>query len=513
MVLGNSFDGTGRFKLALVNATGSNVYWRNSADANNDGEPDAFISLAVNRGIYAVAIGDTTLANMEILPPTVFTNSAVFLRVWFSDGVTGFQRLAPDQRITAVGYAMMAATVADGAITKEKLAPDLGAQLNSLPAVSADSQDATLASRGYQIFMTVPAPAWGNGSTSDAPSARSGHTAIWSGQEMLVWGGVIGSGTPSPTGGAYNPSTDQWRVLSPIGAPSARSGHAAVWTGTEMDIWGGATSSGYTNGGGRFDPVTQNWSAMPTNGAPDGRQGQVAVWNGNRMIIWGGQNGSGLLSDGALFDPGTNQWTTLTSTNSPQARYAATAVWTGNRFIVWGGQGSTTALNSGGQLAFASSVPLAAWQNLNTNGAPSARYGHTAVWTGQKMIVWGGRNGGVFSGDGAVYDPATDAWSPMSSTNAPSAREGHSAVWTGTEMVVFGGADGVSALASGAAYDPAANKWRTLTNPGSPVARRAATAIWSGTEMLLFGGEADGQALGALQRLNPQPAWYFYRKP
>ena len=26
-------------------------------------------------------------------------------------------------------------------------------------------------------------------------------------------------------------------------------------------------------------------------------------------------------------------------------------------------------------------------------------------------------------------------------------------------------------------------------------------------------GRANGQVVGALQRLNPQPTWYFYRKP
>ena len=51
VVRGGSFDGTGQFKLSLVNADGSSVYWRNAPDANADGEPDAFVSLPVNRGL------------------------------------------------------------------------------------------------------------------------------------------------------------------------------------------------------------------------------------------------------------------------------------------------------------------------------------------------------------------------------------------------------------------------------------------------------------------------------
>lgn len=31
-----------------------------------------------------------------------------------------------------------------------------------------------------------------------------------------------------------------------------------------------------------------------------------------------------------------------------------------------------------------------AWEALPTDGAPEPRYLHSAVWTGSKMIVWGG---------------------------------------------------------------------------------------------------------------------------
>ena len=58
---------------------------------------------------------------MTAVPNTVFTNSDVRLRVWFNDGVSGSQLLAPDQRIAAVGYAMMAASIPDGSVTSNKL--------------------------------------------------------------------------------------------------------------------------------------------------------------------------------------------------------------------------------------------------------------------------------------------------------------------------------------------------------------------------------------------------------
>lgn len=70
-------------------------------------------------------LGDATLPNMQVVPATVFSNADVHLRVWFNDGANGWQLLTPDQRIAAVGYAMMAGTtqtVPDGAITTAKIA-------------------------------------------------------------------------------------------------------------------------------------------------------------------------------------------------------------------------------------------------------------------------------------------------------------------------------------------------------------------------------------------------------
>src|SRR6476619_771329 len=43
--------------------------------------------------------------------------------------------------------------------------------------------------------------------TSGPPDHRVGHTAVWTGSEMIVWGGFRDLFTPFNTGGRYNPST------------------------------------------------------------------------------------------------------------------------------------------------------------------------------------------------------------------------------------------------------------------------------------------------------------------
>ena len=130
------------------------------------------------------------------------------------------------------------------------------------------------------------------------------------------------------------------------------------------------------------------------------------------------------------------------------------------------------------------------------------------------MLVWGGqRSGGELLGDGGAYDPINDRWEALPATGAPTARHNHNALWTGQELLVVGGETASGTAASGGAYNPATTQWRALSSAGNPQARSGAAAVWSGAELLTFGGSANGQAVGSLQRLNPQPARYFYRKP
>ncbi|MES2705023.1 MAG: tail fiber domain-containing protein [Verrucomicrobiota bacterium] len=107
-VNGVNFEGSGQFKFALTDAAATTSYWSNDGTSTHGGEPAAAVSLPVVKGLYAVLLGDSALPNMTPVPVTVFDHDAVLLRVWFNDGAHGFQRLAPDQRIAAVGYALVA---------------------------------------------------------------------------------------------------------------------------------------------------------------------------------------------------------------------------------------------------------------------------------------------------------------------------------------------------------------------------------------------------------------------
>lgn len=55
---------------------------------------------------------------------------------------------------------------------------------------------------------------------------------------MIVWGGTQNQNSLND-GGSYNPAGNGWTATSNIGTPVARSFHTAVWTGSEMIIFGG----------------------------------------------------------------------------------------------------------------------------------------------------------------------------------------------------------------------------------------------------------------------------------
>ncbi len=576
------FDGTGQFKFALVNAAGTTTFWSNDGSSTAGSQPVAAVSRTVTKGVYAVMLGDTTVINMTTtVSAAVFSNPDVRLRVWFNDGTNGFQMLTPDQRITSVGYAMMAAAVPDGAVTSANLAVGAaagnlgngsitsshlapGAALGNLgngsvtasqlapgaaaaslsasgqlgvPAggmiASYDSAATSLTNAGYVRISEVltpdgwtPLPEISGGATIVRPVVRAEATAVWTGSEMIVWGGRSEyNGTQLNTGECFNPATNSWRstlVFTGISpdqdAPSPRAGHTAVWTGTEMIIWGGNGS----NTGGRYNPVTNTWSAtatttgIPANDAPEGRSRHTAVWTGSQMIIWGGDMGGPALSTGGRYTPATNTWTATNAGAAPSSRYYHTAVWTGTQMIIWGGRDGLTLRGDGGIY-----TPSAnSWSNIPASTF-SARARHTAVWSGSRMLLWGGDAGtgmppNEFApvGDGASYNPAgSGTWSQMSFTNAPAPRFGHTVVWTDTEMMVWGGS-GQSGFemnplfANGGRYNPASDTWTVIAAGPSP--RISHAAVWTGSEMIIAGGFSQEQmpiqptfALSDYWRFNP----------
>jgi N-acetylneuraminic acid mutarotase len=321
---------------------------------------------------------------------------------------------------------------------------------------------------------------WTNlSSMSGKPSTRTGHQAIWTGQKMLVWGGQDSTGLTN-TGGIYDPVKNQWSATSTANAPTGRTNFTMVWGSGRAVVWGG-DSPGTTNTGGRFDPIANAWTPTSSVNAPLQRHRHAAVWAGSRMIVWGGEvqvNGP-LLAHGARYDVASDSWTPVSSGGAPTARFSHTALWTGSQMLVWGGSGLQGVVNTGGRYDPA----VDAWTPITTSGAPAARAGHTAVWTGSTMIVWGGG-----FNTGGRYDPIGDSWNATSLTNAPAGTSQNVAVWTGTRMIVWGGTPdgGFTFLTTGARYDPVGDAWTATSSSGLP-ANQDYAAVWTGSRMIVYG--------------------------
>jgi N-acetylneuraminic acid mutarotase len=345
---------------------------------------------------------------------------------------------------------------------------------------------------------------WIPTSRDNAPPSHERHTAVWTGREMIVWGGLV-NGAYSNAGSRYDPVTDVWTDMTTVNVPDARFDHPAVWTGSGMLIYLGHTNYGggltYVQPAGIYDPVADAWRTnlpAPADASNYIYYGQQAVWTGSRMLVWGGskQNfqGTQAVNAGFRFDPVANTVSAMSLTGAPSARNQHTAVWTGNEMIVWGGSPVVSMPGA------AYNPATDTWRAIGLSGTPVARRGHVAVWTGTEMLVWGGVSAsGTLLTDGGRFDPTADSWQGLTALGAPAGRTGESVVWTGDQMIVWGG-NATSALGDGARYSPVSNSWIPATANGAPSPRYDHTAVWTGLSMLVWGGHGS-PVNGALYHL------------
>jgi hypothetical protein len=178
-------------------------------------------------------------------------------------------------------------------------------------------------------------------------------------------------------------------------------------------------------------------------------------------------------------------WNPTSMAGAPSPRQRHTAVWTGSKMIVWGGSvtGAPSVTATGGLY----DPKTDTWTPTSVVNAPPPRHSHRAAWTGSKMIVWGGFGAAIYENTGGIYDPATDTWTTMSTASAPSGRTEFAMTWTDTRLVLSGGFNG-AALSGGASYDPANDTWTTMPLAGAAGPRLGHTAVWSGVRAIFWGG-------------------------
>lgn len=379
------------------------------------------------------------------------------------------------------GMADLPATTPDGGHSdgsSEGAAPDTNA--------SCSVQDGPPVSAGPSKWMAL--------SRVGAPTAREGMASVWTGTEMLIWGGAYhgpdGWDTSPLPGMAYSPAEDRWRTLPSPTFSLNRRKPVAVFTGEEMIIWDSNLLTPGAAWGARYNPKTDVWREVSKQGAP--RAGSVALWTGKVMVVWGATDGGDLAPATGIYDPQTDRWSPVDPTGGPPVQTGARGIWTGQEVIVLGGEQPDSNLPAAsGRL----NVESRKWSPLSKVNAPSPRAYHSMVWTGTEVIVWGGyaRVGNVTSAakDAARYRPSTDEWAPISLAGAPRSRWYQTGVWTGRQMLIWDGS------APGGLYDPCTDRWSPLSAEGEPIGRYFHAEVWTGSELIVWGGSGSVPGLAS----------------
>lgn len=127
---GAPYSGNGQFKFAFVNVAANVTYWSHDGTSTYGAAPTGYLTLPVNGGYYSILLGNTAIPGMSAIDPAIFSiHSDVHLRVWFSDGVSAFEELAPHRPFASVPYALNAG-ISAGSISKSMLSVDIQADLN-----------------------------------------------------------------------------------------------------------------------------------------------------------------------------------------------------------------------------------------------------------------------------------------------------------------------------------------------------------------------------------------------
>eukprot|EP00505_MAST-04D_sp_SCG-Rhode-Island_P004879 Stramenopile-MAST_4_protein_4879 len=139
---------------------------------------------------------------------------------------------------------------------------------------------------------------------------------------------------------------------------------------------------------------------------PPGRLGHSGVLWGSKMIIFGGgkwtnsTNSTDKFNDVWQLELTNNTWSELVPTGSPPAaRYGHTAMLYGTKMVIFGGSDAVgNPLNDVWQLQLTNSI----WSELlPSGGLPAERHGHSALLNGNTMVIFGGR-GRMYDFDGLL---------------------------------------------------------------------------------------------------------------
>jgi hypothetical protein len=283
-------------------------------------------------------------------------------------------------------------------------------------------------------------------------TARWSPDVLWTGEEMIVWGGSANGGQPTfIDGAAFYPASNEWRLLSspPLAGEQATR---AIWAGTEMVVIGEEATVAW-------DPVDDKWRVISQGLSPRLDPG-MTVAIGSEIFTWTSEGVHRLGSDGeweALPDPGVGgpdliNGSVLRVVDSTLFAIGSAAC---ERLITrWDGDTWSPPT----RISLGASEP--------TCGVPN----QTAVVDGT-LILWDDTSGVVVS-----YDPLMEI--VREQTQFPLPEIDHAG-----GPLVLDGRFLASAGLHGALFEAASGKWKTVEFPGLGT---DADMVWTGDEVLMW---------------------------
>jgi hypothetical protein len=349
---------------------------------------------------------------------------------------------------------------------------------------------------------------------------RFAHTAVWTGDEMVVFGGAgdddESTETPAEGAAAYDPAARAWREIA---APPIRvSGWSqAVWTGREIVavpyFYGSQDQTEQVDQGtvptaAAYDPDTDEWTVLDGPGVCWVNQDCWVAWTGDRVVIAGlseSAGGGGWYDNDLVvtYDPESGTWDELPASPLTLDR-TGSATWTGDELVYVGPDIALGAdpwdigrnvVNATRLAAVALDPSTGTWRTLPAPDLP-LRENILVAWTGTEVVVTGGEHqtedgSSTVYTDGATLDPATGTWTAV--PPAPAQPFSGEVVVAG-RLVVTGTDDPeVRPLV----LDPEARTWSF--GPADPRPDvQSGSAVAAGDQVLIWGGHSDDPAAPAV---------------
>jgi hypothetical protein len=343
-----------------------------------------------------------------------------------------------------------------------------------------------------ELSATAVEEGWTSLSTSPL-SARTGATAVWTGDEVLVVGGSRNLCPPNADcamaeplltdGAAYSPLDGTWRTMSQAPAPVIGEpvvGDDAVYFRTVLADGATFVSSDVI---ARYRPSNGEWTTI--SAAEVAGASLVAMFDDHLVFE---DSGWRLV----LLDPDDGSTQVLPEPPLPDLHSAHVAV-TDGRVYLFGNARVADADTSKPSLRLAAVYDSdRGWRRL-----PDSE-----LLSGGEMVIAGGRlvdssNGSADGGKvnnwgrtyayGGMLDPARERWEPL-----PLDRPNGS--WVLQRAVE---ARGGVITGDGLWLDPAGGTWSTIPAPSSSTRTGAATT-WAGDRLFVWGGESWSDGTGVL---------------